>query len=56
MNEWKSHTITLPRIHSDAVIQTVDKAQMKIRSSKDNVAGVQLPIFESYADGSSGIK
>ncbi|KAL3874580.1 hypothetical protein ACJMK2_037568 [Sinanodonta woodiana] len=34
------------------VIQNVNKAQLKVRSKKDNVAGVQLPIFESYQDGS----
>ena len=34
------------------VLQNVNKAQMKVRTKKDNVAGVQLPIFESYQDGS----
>eukprot|EP00053_Salpingoeca_punica_P020470 m.211668 g.211668 ORF g.211668 m.211668 type:complete len:252 (-) comp18698_c0_seq1:246-1001(-) len=38
---------------SDVVLQNVDKAQVKIRSSKENVAGVQLPVFESFADGNS---
>lgn len=33
------------------VLQNVTKAQIKIRSKKDNVAGVQLPVFESYQDG-----
>jgi V-type H+-transporting ATPase subunit D len=37
---------------SQAVLQNVNKAQMKIRSRRDNVAGVQLPVFESYQDGS----
>merc|ERR1719259_349444 len=32
-----------------AVLQNVNKAQIKVR--KDNVAGVNLPIFESYQDG-----
>ncbi|XP_062604290.1 V-type proton ATPase subunit D-like [Saccostrea cucullata] len=34
------------------VLQNVNKAQMKVRSKKDNVAGVMLPVFESYQDGS----
>ncbi|XP_064624118.1 V-type proton ATPase subunit D-like [Lineus longissimus] len=34
------------------VIQNVNKAQIKVRQRKDNVAGVSLPIFEHYTDGS----
>lgn len=34
-----------------AVIQNVSKAQIKIKTRKDNVAGVNLPVFESYQDG-----
>lgn len=37
---------------SQMVLQNVDKAQLKLRMKKENVAGVQLPIFESYTDGS----
>jgi len=33
------------------VLQNVSKAQFKIKSKKDNVAGVTLPIFEPYQDG-----
>ena len=33
------------------VLQNVTKAQIKVRTKKDNVAGVSLPIFESYQDG-----
>ncbi|EDW43995.1 GM18874 [Drosophila sechellia] len=33
------------------VLQNVTKAQIKIRTKKDNVAGVTLPIFEPYTDG-----
>lgn len=33
------------------VLQNVNKAQIKVKSRKDNVAGVVLPIFESYQDG-----
>ncbi|CAH1790951.1 unnamed protein product [Owenia fusiformis] len=33
------------------VLQNVSKAQTKVRFKKDNVAGVQLPIFEHYTDG-----
>lgn len=33
------------------VIQNVDKAQIKLKMRKDNVAGVSLPIFETYIDG-----
>jgi len=31
-----------------AVLQNVNKAQTKIRSRKDNVAGVTLPVFECF--------
>ncbi|XP_035682653.1 V-type proton ATPase subunit D-like [Branchiostoma floridae] len=34
------------------VLQNVTKAQTKVRFKKDNVAGVSLPVFEHYADGS----
>lgn len=34
------------------VITNVNKARLKIRTRKDNVAGVNLPVFESYSDGS----
>jgi V-type H+-transporting ATPase subunit D len=33
------------------VLQNVSKAQFKIKSKKDNVAGVSLPVFEPYQDG-----
>ncbi|KAG4067191.1 hypothetical protein HA402_000182 [Bradysia odoriphaga] len=33
------------------VLQNVSKAQIKIRTKKDNVAGVTLPVFESFIDG-----
>lgn len=33
------------------VLQNVTKAQIKVKSKKDNVAGVALPIFENYQDG-----
>eukprot|EP00051_Salpingoeca_urceolata_P023111 m.387562 g.387562 ORF g.387562 m.387562 type:complete len:247 (+) comp20066_c5_seq3:3090-3830(+) len=36
---------------SDGVLQNVSHAHVRVRSSKDNVAGVQLPVFESYKDG-----
>ncbi|XP_014313285.1 V-type proton ATPase subunit D isoform X2 [Myotis yumanensis] len=36
---------------STTVIQNVNKAQVKIRAKKDNVAGVTLPIFEHYHEG-----
>ncbi|PVD25645.1 hypothetical protein C0Q70_13304 [Pomacea canaliculata] len=34
------------------VLQNVTKAQIKVKSKKDNIAGVSLPIFEHYQDGS----
>jgi len=34
------------------VIQNVNKAQIKVRSKVENVAGVNLPIFECFSDGS----
>lgn len=38
------------------IVQNVDKANVKIRSSKENVAGVQLPVFETYTEGSTGFE
>eukprot|EP00092_Neocalanus_flemingeri_P008153 GFUD01008793.1.p1 GENE.GFUD01008793.1~~GFUD01008793.1.p1 ORF type:complete len:249 (-),score=94.74 GFUD01008793.1:540-1286(-) len=37
---------------NQAVLQNVNKAQIKIKTKNDNVAGVNLPVFESYQDGS----
>jgi len=36
---------------NQVVLQNVTKAQIKVRTRKDNVAGVNLPIFECYQDG-----
>jgi len=36
---------------NQVVLQNVTKAQIKVRTKKDNVAGVTLPVFESYQDG-----
>lgn len=36
---------------SQLVLQNVEKAQVKVRMKKDNVVGVQLPVFETYSDG-----
>lgn len=33
------------------VMQNVTKAQVKVKLSKDNVAGVNLPQFETYSEG-----
>ncbi|KAK6181063.1 hypothetical protein SNE40_008999 [Patella caerulea] len=33
------------------ILQNVTKAQIKVKSKKENVAGVNLPIFEHYHDG-----
>lgn len=38
---------------SNAITQNVDKATVMVRSQKDNVAGVQLPVFESFNTGVS---
>lgn len=40
---------------NQVVLQNVTKAQIKVRTRKDNVAGVNLPIFESYQDGTDGL-
>lgn len=37
---------------NQAVLQNVSKARLKIRTRKDNVAGVNLPVFEPFSDGS----
>ena len=38
---------------SQQILQNVNKASIKIKAKRDNVAGVQLAIFESYRDGNS---
>jgi len=36
---------------SHMVLQNVSKAQIKVKLRKDNVAGVLLPVFDSFHDG-----
>jgi len=36
---------------NQSVLQNVTKARIKIRSKMDNVAGTNLPVFESFEDG-----
>ncbi|CAG5127413.1 unnamed protein product [Candidula unifasciata] len=36
---------------SHLILQNVTKAAVKVKSKKENVVGVTLPIFESYQDG-----
>lgn len=36
---------------NQVVLQNVTRAQVKVRSRKDNVAGVTLPVFECYQEG-----
>lgn len=36
---------------NQSVVQNVTKARLKIRSRMDNVAGTNLPVFESFEDG-----
>ena len=38
---------------NQAVLQNVNKAQIKVKTKNDNVAGVNLPVFESYQVSSS---
>ncbi|KAF5290730.1 hypothetical protein FQA39_LY14649 [Lamprigera yunnana] len=44
------------REFNQVVVQNVAKAQIKIRTKKDNVAGVTLPVFESYQDDNEAYK
>lgn len=37
---------------SHVILQNVTKAAVKVKSKKENVVGVTLPLFESYQDGS----
>lgn len=37
---------------NNLVLQNTDKAQLKVKTKKDNVAGVTLPVFEAFHDGS----
>jgi V-type H+-transporting ATPase subunit D len=36
---------------SQQILQNVNKASIKVKARRDNVAGVQLPVFESFKDG-----
>lgn len=36
---------------SQQILQNVNKASIKVKARKDNVAGVQLSVFESFKDG-----
>ena len=38
-------------IRSQIILQNVDKAQLKLSTKKDNVAGVSLPVFETRSEG-----
>lgn len=40
---------------SQQILQNVNKASIKVKARRDNVAGVQLPVFESHKDGNSGM-
>lgn len=40
---------------SQQILQNVNKASIKVKARRDNVAGVQLPVFESYKDGNSSM-
>ena len=33
------------------ILESVDRAKCKIKAKRDNVAGVALPIFETFVDG-----
>lgn len=37
---------------SETILQNVDKARIRLNTKKDNVAGVTLPVFETFTDGS----
>uniref|UniRef100_A0A452FCL2 V-type proton ATPase subunit D n=1 Tax=Capra hircus TaxID=9925 RepID=A0A452FCL2_CAPHI len=51
--EWSSlrSSCWFTSLKTTTVIQNVNKAQVKIRAKKDNVAGVTLPVFEHYHEG-----
>jgi len=38
------------------VRESVHNAQLKVRTKTENVSGVQLPVFESYAEGSNAFE
>lgn len=40
---------------SQQILQNVNKASIKVKARRDNVAGVQLPVFEHYKDGNSSM-
>ena len=46
--------IGITKQKSYAVRENAGIAQLKIRSKMDNVAGVQLPVFESFSEGADG--
>ena len=38
-------------VHSHGILESVDRAKCKVKSKRDNVAGVALPVFETFVDG-----
>lgn len=41
---------------NNLVLQNTDKAQLKVKSKRDNVAGVNLPVFEAFQDGADAFE
>ena len=39
-----------------AIRQRADKAKITVKSGKDNVAGVQLPVYEAVVDPTNSLK
>ena len=33
------------------ILESVDRAKCKVKAKRDNVAGVPLPVFETFVDG-----
>ena len=51
VNIRRMYSVSHKLLILQAVLQNVSKAQIKVKTKNDNVAGVNLPVFESYQDG-----
>ena len=49
----RSYTSSPRHFCSQMILQNVDKAQVRLLTKRDNVAGVTLPIFETAITGTN---
>lgn len=53
LGKMGSYTSSPHHFCSQMILQNVDKAQVRLLTKRDNVAGVTLPIFETAITGTN---